>query len=90
MSATSTIKEILEKKGITQVELSRLLGTTRQNISNKMNRDSFNSIELTEVADVLNLKLAFIDEENNKTIHIIDYPESEKHQPKRKESLKTE
>ena len=45
MSATTVIKDILEAKGKTQSELADDTNVTRQNLSNKMNRDKFSALE---------------------------------------------
>ena len=53
MSATTVIKDILEAKGKSQIELAEEINVTRQNLSNKMSRDKFSSLELVEIADAL-------------------------------------
>ena len=55
MSVTKVIKNILGDKNITQVELAEKVNVTKQNLSNKMNRDNFSTIELVEIADALNM-----------------------------------
>lgn len=57
MSATTVIKEILELKGKSQAELAEEINITRQNLSNKMNRDKFSAMELVEIADALEMNL---------------------------------
>ena len=73
MSATTVIKDILEAKGKSQVELAEEINVTRQNLSNKMNRDKFSALELVEIADALEMNLILKDKKNQ-TEYIIDYP----------------
>ena len=61
MSATTVIKDILKTKGKTQSELADDTNVTRQNLSNKMNRDKFSAIELVEIADALDMNLILKD-----------------------------
>jgi transcriptional regulator with XRE-family HTH domain len=63
MSATTVLKEILEIKHKTQSELAEELNITRQNLSNKMNRDKFSTLELVEIADSLDLDLILKDKD---------------------------
>ena len=55
MSAKGAIKDILKDKGTTQIELAEKIHVTRQNLSNKMSRDNFSTIELVEIADALEM-----------------------------------
>lgn len=82
MSATTVIKEILEDKQKSQVELAEEINITRQNLSNKMNRDKFSTVELVEIADALEMNLILKDKENGKE-YIIDYPDDLKGKSKR-------
>ena len=56
MSMTEKIKILLLKKGVSTPELAELLGTTPQNIYNKLKRDNFSDKELIEIAEKLNVK----------------------------------
>ena len=47
------IKIILKRRNMTLVQLSEMLGQSRQNLSNKMSRDNFSEKELYEIAQVL-------------------------------------
>ncbi len=93
MSATTVIKDILTIKNMSQVELAEEINVTRQNLSNKMNRDKFSALELVEIADALGMKLVLkekdsINEEdlkNNKEF-IIDYPNEIKGKSKRNQT----
>ena len=82
MSATTVIKDILEAKGKSQVELAEEINVTRQNLSNKMNRDKFSALELVEIADALEMNLILKDKKNQ-TEYIIDYPSELKGKSKR-------
>ncbi len=82
MSVTKVIKSILGDKHISQVELAEKVKITKQNLSNKMNRDNFSTIELVEIADALNMNLLLKDKTDGKE-YIIDYLANEKCKPKR-------
>lgn len=82
MSATDVIKGILKDKKITQVELAEKTNVTKQNLSNKMNRDNFSTLELVEIADALEMELLLKNTSDGKE-YIIDYPADQKGKPKR-------
>ena len=82
MSATTVIKNILEDKQKSQVELAEEINVTRQNLSNKLNRDKFSAIELVEIADALDMNLILKDKDTAKE-YIIDYPDELKGKSKR-------
>ncbi|GFI17444.1 hypothetical protein IMSAGC009_02615 [Lachnospiraceae bacterium] len=82
MSISKVIKNILSDKNISQVELAEKVNVTKQNLSNKMNRDNFSTIELVEIADALDMKLILKNEIDGKE-YLIDYPANEKGKPKR-------
>lgn len=82
MSATTVIKDILDIKNMSQVELAEEINVTRQNLSNKMNRDKFSALELVEIADALNMNLVLKDRETEQEF-IIDYPNDVKGKSKR-------
>lgn len=90
MSATTVIKDILELKDISQVKLAEEINVTRQNLSNKMNRDKFSALELVEIADALGMALVLKDKDSineedlkNNREFIIDYPDELKGKSKR-------
>ena len=56
MSMSKKIKHLLIEKDLTITQLARLLGTTPQNLTNKLSRDNFNEKNLQEIAKVLNCK----------------------------------
>ena len=82
MSATTVIKDILKVKDKSQVELAEEINVTRQNLSNKKNRDKFSALEIVEIADALEMNLILKDKADG-TEYVIDYPEDEKGKSKR-------
>lgn len=82
ISATDVIKGILKDKEIAQVELAEKTNVTKQNLSNKMNRDNFSTLELVEIADALDMQLLLKNNSDGKE-YVIDYPEEVKGKPKR-------
>lgn len=82
MSATTVIKHILDVKNKSQVELAEEINVTRQNLSNKMNRDKFSALELVEIADALDMNLILKDKKDGSE-YIIDYPNELKGKAKR-------
>lgn len=57
MSASTAIKERLKDLNMTQIELANALGTSRQNLTNKMTRDNFSTKELCKIGKILNFSL---------------------------------
>ena len=62
------IKILLIKKGMTITDLAKKIGTSTQNLSNKLKRDDFKMSELREIADALEVKFEtnFIMEDGTK------------------------
>ena len=58
MTASNAIKTILNEKKISQTELAEKIGTTRQNLNNKLNRDNFTAKELSKIAKALNVSFS--------------------------------
>ena len=55
MAMAEKIRIMLVKRGnITETELARRLGISRQNLSNKMSRDNFTEKDLQAIAEALN------------------------------------
>ena len=48
------IRIILNRRGLTMAQLAEQTGQSRQNMSNKMNRDNFSEKELYAIANALN------------------------------------
>ncbi len=68
MSATKIIKQILKEKNMSQTELAATIGTTRQNLANKMSRDNFSTAELLAISKVLNCNIILKDAEGKEYI----------------------
>ena len=47
------IKVILNRKNLTITDLAKKLGQSRQNMTNKLNRDNFTTKELNQIAEAL-------------------------------------
>jgi len=47
------IRIVLRRKKITISDLADMVGTSRQNLTNKLNRDNFSEQELIEIAKAL-------------------------------------
>ena len=56
MGMSEKIKTLLIKKNMSEVQLSVLLGTSPQNVYNKLKRDNFSEKELKEIANKLNVE----------------------------------
>jgi transcriptional regulator with XRE-family HTH domain len=50
------IRILLRRKKITISDLADMVGTSRQNLTNKLNRDNFSEQELNEIAAALGCK----------------------------------
>lgn len=50
------IRILLRRKKITISDLADMVGTSRQNLTNKLNRDNFSEQELIEIATALGCK----------------------------------
>lgn len=74
MTAPEMIKARLAEIGMTQAALADKIGTTRQNFSNKMTRDSFSTAELCEIAAALGMKIVFTD--GAKEAYTLNYPKN--------------
>ena len=53
LSMAEKIKVIMNRRGVTISQLAERTGQSRQNISNKMNRDNFDERELEKIAAAL-------------------------------------
>jgi len=63
MLPSEIIRKALEEKQITQQDLAEKIHTTKQNLSNKLSRDNFSTVELVEIADALKMQLQPNDKE---------------------------
>ncbi len=69
MSASTAIKERLIDLNMTQTELAAALGTSRQNLANKMVRDNFSAQELYQIGKILKFTVVLKAEKD----YIIEY-----------------
>lgn len=57
MSASTAIKDRLKDLNMTQMELAKELGISRQNLTNKMSRDNFSTKELFQIGKILGFSI---------------------------------
>lgn len=55
-------------KNITQYEMAEALGISKQNFSNKIQRNTFSPDEMARIADALDMEIAFIDKNERKYV----------------------
>lgn len=53
-SAGEKIRTILDRRRMSITELSKKIGTSRQNLTNKLSRDNFSEKEMQDIANALN------------------------------------
>ena len=68
MSISNKVKGIMSYKGKKSYELAEYFGISAPAMRNKMSRDSFSAEDLIKIADFLNCKLAFLIDDDQKTI----------------------
>ena len=71
MSMVEKIRIALVKRGnLSESELARRIGTSPQNLHNKMKRDNFSEAELRAIAEAmgLTLEIDFIDPETGEKV----------------------
>lgn len=61
LAIKDTFKDISKEKKVTQFKMANALGISKQNFSNKVQRNTFSPDELAKIADMLEMELAFID-----------------------------
>jgi len=54
LSFSEKTKIIMGRRGMTFVDLASKMGTSRQNVSNKMRKDNFSEEDMKKIADLLN------------------------------------
>ena len=57
MSASTVIRQRLIDMNMSQTKLARLMGTTPQNLNNKLARDSLSVQELCQIGEILNFSV---------------------------------
>lgn len=62
------LRIILKRKNVTIIELSKRLGTTNQNMANKLKRDNFSIQELEAIAEALDCEFEgyFVDKNGDR------------------------
>lgn len=65
LALKETFKEISTNKKVTQLEMANELGISKQNFSNKVQRNTFSPDELVKIANMLDMELVFIDKTAN-------------------------
>ena len=63
LALKETFKVISKEKKVTQQEMADTFGISKQNFSNKVQRNTFSPDELVKIAKMLNMEIAFIDKE---------------------------
>lgn len=63
LALKETFKAISKEKKVTQQEMADTLGISKQNFSNKVQRNTFSPDELVKIEKMLNMEIAFIDKE---------------------------
>lgn len=63
LALKDTFKAITKNKKVTQLEMAEMLGISKQNFSNKVQRNTFSPDELVKIADMLGMEIAFIDKD---------------------------
>jgi transcriptional regulator with XRE-family HTH domain len=53
LSFAEKIKIIMGRRGMSYVDLAAKMGTTRQNVSNKMTKGNFSEADMRKIADLL-------------------------------------
>lgn len=61
LAIKETFKAISKDKKVTQLEMAKTIGISKQNFSNKVQRNTFSPDELVNIAEMLDMELAFID-----------------------------
>lgn len=75
MPLNEIIKDILKSKKMSQTDLAKAMGSTRQNLNNKMSRDNFTIKELFQITQLLDSEILI--KEKNGIEHIINYSNNE-------------
>lgn len=70
MTSAEKITVLLRRKKMTNKELAERIGTSAQNLSNKMQRDNFSERELRQIAEALDctLQIGFVMNDSNEVI----------------------
>ena len=63
LALKETFKKISTDKKVTQLDMANTLGISKQNFSNKVQRNTFSPDELVKIAEMLGMEIAFIDKD---------------------------
>ena len=75
LALKETIKAVSKAKKVTQLEMAEILGISKQNFSNKVQRNTFSQDELAKIAEGIGMELVLIDknaEVKNGDKYVID------------------
>lgn len=61
LALKDTFKNIKDSRKVTNQEMADALGISKQNFSNKIQRNTFSPDELVKIAELLDMDIAFID-----------------------------
>ena len=61
LALKETIKAVSKAKKVTQLEMAEILGISKQNFSNKVQRNTFSPDELAKIAEGIGMELVLID-----------------------------
>ena len=61
LALKDTFKNIKDSRKVTNQEMADALGISKQNFSNKIQRNTFSPDELVNIAELLDMEIAFID-----------------------------
>lgn len=70
LETNEKIRILLKRRNITVTELAEKIGTTRQNLTNKLSRNNFNEKDIRLIAEVLscNINIVFEDKDTHEII----------------------
>lgn len=70
LTTSEKIIVLLERRKMNKSDLAAAIGTTRQNLGNKLSRNNFSENDLRKIADALgtDLQVDFIDRETGESI----------------------
>lgn len=63
LAIKDTFKAISKDKKVTQLEMAKTIGISKQNFSNKVQRNTFSPDELVSIAEMLDMELVFVDKD---------------------------
>lgn len=63
MDLQNEIKKMLKDKNMSASELARCLGTSRQNLGNKLKRNNLKISDFNEILDIVGYEIKFVKKE---------------------------